>query len=184
VTTDITARLHTPSISREAPGLLLYNSRFGNFRMQEIVIRPSMKPVRAGYSAVFLLLFLSVLTYTNNESFRNITPLILLPPALLLILPVRGDIRRRSTRVVIGDAKLRFESGIFNKSIQTIQIGNIQQVRVTRTFQQRFWGTGNVSIETVAGRSDLTMYDFDDPEDVADTINSVGHAGLRKGKQN
>lgn len=151
--------------------------------MEEIVIRPSMKLIRTGYTTVFVVLFLAVLTYTNSESLRSSPPWLLAFPALLLIWPLKYHLRRNFTRMTIGQDKLRYETGILNRSSRTIQVSKVQNVRVDQRLGQRIIRTGNLSIETAGETSLLTIENIDDPQRVADEVIDAARRRKRKGKE-
>ncbi len=135
-----------------------------------LVVRPSMKLIRAGYTAAFLVLFLSVLAYTNSQDMQKLSGWVLVIPSLLLLWPLRYDLRRRFTRLTLVDDKLRYETGIFTRSKRTIQVSKVQNVRVDQTLAQRLLRTGDVSVETAGETSHLTIRNVDFPDAVTDHI--------------
>ena len=66
--------------------------------MDNVVIRPSMKLIRVGYTVVFTIIFVCVLIYTNNSKIGETTPWILAIPALLLLWPLKYHLQRRFTQ--------------------------------------------------------------------------------------
>lgn len=138
--------------------------------MDELVIRPSMKLIRASYTVVFIVIFVCVLAWVNVDKVHSWPPWVLLIPALLLIFPLRNHIRRNYTKITVLEDKLRFETGMLSRTTRNLQISKIQDVRVDQTLGQRLLGTGNLSIETAGETSQLTMENIDDPQSVADTI--------------
>jgi uncharacterized membrane protein YdbT with pleckstrin-like domain len=150
--------------------------------MDEIVIRPSMKLIRAGYTLVFCVICVCVLVYTNSKTFANTTAWVLLLPALLLIWPLKYHIRRSFTRMTLSGGRLRYETGIFSRSKRIIQIGKVQDARVDQTLTQRMLRMGDLSVETAGETSLLTMQDVDDPDRVAEDILRLAHGDGDEGK--
>ncbi len=150
--------------------------------MEEIVIRPSMKLVRTGYTLVFGVIFVCVFIYTNNKAFENITPWVLLVPALLLIWPLKYHILRRFTRMTLSGDKLGYETGILSRSKRNIQLSKVQDVRVEQSLGQRMLRTGNLSVETAGETSLLTMRNVDNPDLVAEELLRAVHGDGLDGK--
>ena len=114
--------------------------------MNELVIRPSMKLIRASYTVVFIVIFVCVLAWVNVDKVHSWPPWVLLIPALLLIFPPRNHIRRNYTKITVLEDKLRFETGMLSRTTRNLQISKIQDVRVDQALGQRLLGTGNLSI--------------------------------------
>ncbi len=145
-----------------------------------MVIRPSMKLVRAGYWVVFFVFFASVLAYTNWGTGR-IGAWILAVPALLFLWPVSCHMTRRFTHLTLDGGSLRFESGILTKSKRVIPISKVQDVRVVQRLAQRVLSTGDISIESAGETSLLTIQNVDNPDRVTDAIMKAAHleSGVR-----
>ncbi len=143
--------------------------------MDEAVIRPSMKLIRAGYTLVFLVIFACVLVYTNSKAFENTTAWVLLFPALLLLWPLKCHVRRSFTRMTLSGDKLRYETGILSRSKRIIQLTKVQDVRVDQSIMQRMLRTGNLSVETAGETSLLTMRNVDEPDHVAEELLRAAH---------
>ena len=150
--------------------------------MEEIVIRPSMKLVRAGYTLVFGVIFVCVFIYANNKAFENTTAWVLLLPALLLIWPLKYHILRKFTRMTLSGDKLRYETGILSRSKRNIQLTKVQDVRVDQTLVQRMLRTGNLSVETAGETSLLTMRNVDNPDLLAEELLRAVHGDGLEGK--
>jgi uncharacterized membrane protein YdbT with pleckstrin-like domain len=141
----------------------------------QLVIRPSMKLVRAGYTAVFVLLFLAVLAYTNSPDMQKLTAWVLAIPALLLLWPMKYHLRSRYTHMTLAGDKLRYETGILSRSKRVIQLTKVQDVRVDQTVTQRLLRTGDISLETAGETSLLTIRNVDSPDAVTSQILRVAH---------
>jgi uncharacterized membrane protein YdbT with pleckstrin-like domain len=143
--------------------------------MAEVVIRPTMKLIKAGYFVVVCLIVLAFLSHYRLESTQP-----LWFPALSLVLllwPASRQIRRRLTRMTIAGDKLRYESGFLSKTTRTIQLSKIQDVRVDQTLGQRVLGVGDVAIETAGETSRLTIQNIDAPQQTADRIMEAARKG-------
>lgn len=135
--------------------------------MADIVVRPTMKFIKAGYAvAIVLIVAGSALWYMMHPD-PVWVPAILL---LLLLWPLSRQMRRQMTKVTISSDKLRYELGLLAKTTRTIQLAKVQDVRVDQTLMQRIFGVGNLSIETAGEASRLTIRHIDLPQAIADEI--------------
>lgn len=105
------------------------------------------------------------------------SPLIMIPPALILLWPAARAMRRQYTRTLITDDRLRYETGLASKSTRTIQLAKIQDVRVDQSLFQRMFNVGDLSIETAGEASHLTIHNVDDPQALADETMSRSQKG-------
>ena len=135
--------------------------------MADIVVRPTMKFIKAGYAVVILLIVGGAVAWYMTK-----TDPIWVPATFLVVLyfPLSAQIRRNMTKVTITADKLRYEYGLLGKTTRTIQLHKIQDVRVDQTFRQRIVGVGSISIETAGEASRLTLRDIDLPQAIADEI--------------
>src|SRR5712692_3606992 len=141
----------------------------------DMVIRPSLKFIKAGYVLIIVLILLAV-AVAASDSTSNLRYLPI-APALLLIWPVERHIRRQFTKITLEGDKLRYETGFTTKSTRTIQLSKVQDVTVVQSFRQRIFGIGDLSIETAGETSRLTIRDIDRPQAVADRIMEASQKG-------
>jgi uncharacterized membrane protein YdbT with pleckstrin-like domain len=141
----------------------------------EIVIRPSMKLIRAGYTLVFLLVFACVLVYANSSAAESTPAWVAFLPVLLFLWPLRYHLRSRFTRMILSGDRLRYETGILSRSKRVIQLAKVQDVRMDQTLGQRLLRTGNISVETAGETSLLTMRNVDNPDQVTEAILKAAH---------
>ena len=153
--------------------------------MSDLVIRPSMKLMRLGYTSVFVLVFVCVLAYANSAAVKNVPAWVAFLPAFLFLWPLKYHLRRRFTRMVLSGDRLRYETGIFSRSKRVIQLTKVQDVRVEQTVTQRLLRIGNISVETAGEASLLTLRNVDDPDQVTEAILRAAHpdAGNRGASQ-
>lgn len=136
--------------------------------MADIVVRPTMKFIRAGYIAVAIIIIGgAVAWYTLHPDPPRWVPAMLL---LLILWPASKHIKRQMTKVTITPDKLRYELGLLGKTTRTIQLVKIQDVRVDQTLAQRIFGVGSIAIETAGEASRLTLRDIDLPQAIADEV--------------
>src|SRR5687767_6335539 len=89
-------------------------------------------------------------------------------------------IRIKSTRIVIEDGKLCYETGLLSKSSRTMELRKVQDVRVDQTLSQRILGMGDLTVETAGESSRLTIHGIDRPRAVADRILEVARSADSK----
>jgi uncharacterized membrane protein YdbT with pleckstrin-like domain len=147
----------------------------------DFIIQPTKKWIRFQYWTVSLIFCVCIGLYVNKLE-QQVTPWVLLVPALLFVFPFRAYVRRHFTKVTLAGDKLRYESGALSKTTRTIQVSKVQDVRVDQSLLQRLIGTGNLSIETAGETSRLTVENIDDPGAVADAITEASQGQPQKPK--
>jgi uncharacterized membrane protein YdbT with pleckstrin-like domain len=136
--------------------------------VKDIIVRPTLKFVRAGYIAALLVIaagFVVQQQYMPEGPWWM--PLVL---CVFLIWAISRHIRRRTLKLTLTADKLRSETGMFSKSTRTIQLAKVQDVRVDQSFAQRLLGVGSIAIETAGEGSRLVLADIDQPQTLADEI--------------
>ncbi len=144
--------------------------------MADIVIRPSMKFIRAGYIVTFLVVAAGAfLTYQHlPDSYPKWLPALWL---ILFLWPIKRHIQRQAIKMTIAGDKLRYETGLGSKSTRIIQLPKVQDVRVVQSVMQRMLGVGDISIETAGENSRLMVHNLDQPQQLAEQLTDLaGHA--------
>lgn len=144
--------------------------------MSEMIIRPTMKFVYAGYAAA-LLVAAVIAAATIVMQLPSWIPAL---PSILLLWPLKSHVQNRLTRMTILDDKLRYETGFLGKTTRTILISRVQDLTVHQGIGQRIFGVGDLSIETAGEASRLTIRGIDRPQKIADHINELSQAGPSK----
>jgi uncharacterized membrane protein YdbT with pleckstrin-like domain len=143
--------------------------------MADIVIRPSMKFINAGYIITLLVVAAGiVLTYQYlPPSYPTWLPALWL---ILFLWPIKRHIQRQAIKMTISGDKLRYETGLGSKSTRIIQLPKVQDVRVVQSIMQRMLGVGDISIETAGESSRLVLDNIDQPQRLAEQITDLsGH---------
>ena len=138
--------------------------------MADIVIRPSMKFIKAGYFVAILLILVAVGIHYKYLAPDGRAPWLPAVSALLLILPIKHHIQRQTVKLTLSGDKLRYEVGLMSKSTRIIQLPKVQDVRVVQSFGQRIFGVGDISIETAGEHSSLVVENLDRPRQLAEQI--------------
>lgn len=141
--------------------------------MPDIVIRPSLKFIKAGYFATFLVVCAAVFVHYRFLADQYPTPWLPIASLLLLLWPIRRHLQRQSVKLTIAGEKLRYEVGLASKSTRIIQIPKIQDVRVLQSLSQRLFGVGDISIETAGENSRLVVENLDQPQPLAEQITDL-----------
>ena len=139
--------------------------------MQDVVIRPSMKFIKAGYALTLLVIaaaFAVHYLYIANE--HPGPPWLPIASVVLLLWPIKRHIQRQAVKLTIAGDKLRYEVGLASKSTRIIQLPKVQDVRVVQSFGQRIFGIGDISIETAGENSRLVVENLDRPQELAEQI--------------
>ncbi|HUO32262.1 MAG TPA: PH domain-containing protein [Bryobacteraceae bacterium] len=137
--------------------------------MADIVIRPSLKFVKAGYLAVLLIIVAVTFLYFHyrKESYPSWPPAV---SVLLLLWPLKRHLERQTVKLTIAGEKLRYETGLATRSTRIIQLPKVQDVRVIQSLTQRMFDVGHVSIETAGESSRLLVENLDRPQQLAEQI--------------
>jgi uncharacterized membrane protein YdbT with pleckstrin-like domain len=133
-----------------------------------VSIHPSARLLKPFYWAAAIMAGL-IFFYSNNTE-TALNPLFFIVPALLLVWTLAKHFRLRFTKLVVGGGKLRYETGMMSRSVRTMEVAKVQDVRVEQSFLQRLLGIGTISIETAGETSRMTMSGVAHPHEVADYI--------------
>lgn len=138
--------------------------------MEDIVIRPSMKFIKAGYVITLLLILAAVAVYYKYPPDQYPTRWLPAITAVLLIWPIKRHVQRQTIKMTIAGDKLRYETGLASRSTRIIQLPKVQDVRVIQSLAQRIFGVGDISIETAGENSRLVVENLDRPQQLAEQI--------------
>jgi uncharacterized membrane protein YdbT with pleckstrin-like domain len=140
--------------------------------MSDIVIRPSLKFIKAGYVLVLLVICAAVVVQYKYVADRYPTqyPYLPIASALLLLWPIKRHLHRQTVKLTIAGEKLRYEIGLASKSTRIIQLPKVQDVRVIQSVTQRIFDVGDVSIETAGENSRLVVENLDAPRQLAEQL--------------
>jgi uncharacterized membrane protein YdbT with pleckstrin-like domain len=141
--------------------------------MADIVIRPSMKFIKAGYVLVLLIICAAVIVhykYLVDRYPQQQYPYLPIASLFLLIWPIKRHLQRQTVKLTIAGEKLRYEVGLTSKSTRIIQLPKVQDVRVIQSVSQRIFDVGDVSIETAGENSRLVVENLDAPRQLAEQL--------------
>jgi uncharacterized membrane protein YdbT with pleckstrin-like domain len=141
--------------------------------MADIVIRPSMKFIKAGYICALLVVCAAIFVhydYLADKYPDQKYPYLPIASLFVLLWPIKRHLQRQTVKLTIAGDKLRFETGLASKSMRIIQIPKVQDVRVLQSFSQRIFGVGDISIETAGESSRLVVENLDRPRELAEQI--------------
>jgi uncharacterized membrane protein YdbT with pleckstrin-like domain len=141
--------------------------------MADIVIRPSMKFIKAGYVCALLVVCAAVVvqyTYVVDHYPDQRFPYLPVVSLFVLLWPIKRHLQRQAVKLTIAGDKLRYETGLASKSMRIIQLPKVQDVRVLQSFWQRIFGVGDISIETAGENSRLVVQNLDRPRELAEEI--------------
>ena len=141
--------------------------------MADIVIRPSLKFIKAGYVCALLVVAAALIVhykYLVVQYPEQRYPYLPLVSLLILLWPIKRHLQRQTVKLTIAGDKLRYETGLTTKSMRIIQLSKVQDVRVIQSFGQRVFGVGDISIETAGENSRLVVENLDRPRELAEQI--------------
>jgi uncharacterized membrane protein YdbT with pleckstrin-like domain len=141
--------------------------------MADIVIRPSMKFIKAGYVCALLLVCAAIVIhykYLVDQYPDQRIPYLPIVSLLILLWPIKRHLQRQAVKLTLAGDKIRFETGLASKSMRIIQLPKVQDVRVLQSVSQRMFGVGDISIETAGENSRLVVHNLDRPRELAEQI--------------
>lgn len=145
--------------------------------MADVVIRPTMKFIKAGYAAVLLVILAAIIVHYKYIADQHPTPWLPIGSLVLLFWPIKRHIQRQTVILTIAGEKLRYETGLASKSTRIIQLPKVQDVRVVQSMFERMADVGDISIETAGENSRLIVQGLDRPRELAEQIiDLAGHA--------
>jgi uncharacterized membrane protein YdbT with pleckstrin-like domain len=136
--------------------------------MADRTIHPSMKGVWAGYLFAILVIIAGVLAYRTFAADRP--PWLMAIPCLLLLLPLRMQMKRRLVTLRLQGDHLTLETGFFSRTRRTFDMAKVQDVTVRQSFGQRLLGVGDLMLETAGESGRIAILNVDSPRDIADVI--------------
>ncbi len=137
--------------------------------MPDLVIRPSMKKVYLIYVLCLVLFLGACAAYAWYEPPRAPWWPITIP-LVVFLWPLKLHLDRSFTTLTVADGKLRYEGGVVSRTIRTMELHKLQDVRVDQTMGQRLVNVGKISLETAGESGGLAMDSVDDPQRIADQI--------------
>ena len=138
--------------------------------MADVVIRPSMKFIKAGYVLTLLVIIAATFVHYKYVAEKYPQPWLPIASVLFLIWPIKRHLQRQTIKLTIAGEKLRYETGFASKSTRIIQLPKVQDVRVIQSLGQRMFDVGDVSIETAGENSRLVVENLDGPRKLAEQI--------------
>jgi|SRR5215471_9882620 len=147
-----------------------------------MVLRQSVKVIKFGYGVCIAAeIGIAIVWMRYPDLPIPAVAAMAIPLVLALFIAIR-HIRRRMTRITITADQLRYESGLFSKTMHAVELAKVQDVRVDQSLGQRIINVGDLSIETAGGSSRIEMDSIDNPREAADHIlklaQTAGKTGL------
>jgi membrane protein YdbS with pleckstrin-like domain len=96
--------------------------------MADRVIRPSTKQIKVLYVMALIVVLATVAAYAkyaDPDKYPRWLPAIAL---IVLLVPIRRQIRRQMVKVTISGDKLRYDLGLLSKTTRNIQLSKVQDV--------------------------------------------------------
>jgi len=136
--------------------------------MEDRIIRPSMKSVRAAY--VLALVVIAAVTWALYNYAHDQPRWLYFIPWLALLPPLKAHLKRRLVTLRIQDDHLTLEAGFFSRTRRTVDMAKIQDVTVRQTFGQRIMGVGDLMLESAGESGGMAIHNLDSPREIADAI--------------
>jgi len=140
--------------------------------MADIIIRPSMKFIKAGYVLALMVICAALFVHYKYlvDQYQPRYPYLPIASLFLLLWPIKRHLRRQTIKLTISGDKLRYETGLTSKSTRIIQLPKVQDVRVIQSLTQRMFDVGDMSIETAGESSRLVVDNLDAPRQLAEQL--------------
>jgi uncharacterized membrane protein YdbT with pleckstrin-like domain len=102
---------------------------------------------------------------------RFLVCLILIPVfGLGLVILAVWWIIARSTRMTVDEVRATLTSGIFSKQVTEVQLSSIRTVKIDKSFVDRIFDVGTVSVFTSGDAPELVVKGMPDPEALAKAL--------------
>jgi uncharacterized membrane protein YdbT with pleckstrin-like domain len=146
-------------------------------------VRPTTKLIYISY-IVSLLLAAAVLIFGRQYQLAPETQYALLVmPAILLLVTIWRHISRRLVKLTVVEGRLRLQSGILSRTIRTLELSRIQDVRADQRLGQRLLRIGDITIETASESGRLVVESVDSPQQVSERILDAARGLARPPRQ-
>ncbi len=142
--------------------------RCHSHRMEDRVIRPSMKTVYPAYALALLVIVACIWAYFTYADDRP--RWLLAIPFLVLLSPLQMQFRRRLITLRLHDDHLTLETGFASRTRRTVDMAKIQDVTVRQSLGQRMLGVGDLMLESAGESGRISLQNFDRPREIADGI--------------
>ena len=137
-------------------------------------VRPTLLFVKIGYVLAALggLLLVALLTWLLKGTRFEVSPLVLVPLGLaLLLLPAYRHFKRNMLRYTLTESKIEISEGFVSQTTRNVLLRNVQDVTVTSTVLQRLLRFGNVVVDNAGAEGGATVLrDIPDPRRHADIL--------------
>jgi uncharacterized membrane protein YdbT with pleckstrin-like domain len=133
-----------------------------------VYIHPSARLLKPFYWTAAIIA--GVIFFFNNNNPGSNLEWLLIVPALIVVWTLFKHLKLRMTKLTVSPGKLRYETGMFSRSVRTMELAKVQDVRVDQTLMERMLGLGTIHVETAGEASGLTMAGVAQPQEVADYI--------------
>jgi membrane protein YdbS with pleckstrin-like domain len=142
-----------------------------------MLLRPSVKLILAAYAFCGLLEGLILAYWLVSDPRQNAALVLMLIPFAGQVMAAKRHAERLSTQLQVADGRIKFETGLFNKSTRALELTKVQDVRVDQTPLQRVLNTGDLSLETAGETGRLTLGSVDRPHAVAEELLNLARRG-------
>jgi uncharacterized membrane protein YdbT with pleckstrin-like domain len=127
-----------------------------------------MKTVWAAYVFAIAVIAAGVWAYYTFAADRP--PWLMAIPCILLLPPLRMQLKRRLVTLRLHDDHLTLETGFFSRTRRTIDMVKIQDVTVQQSLGQRLLGVGDLWLESAGAGGRIGILNVDQPREIADVI--------------
>lgn len=139
--------------------------------MEELIVRPSMKTVWAGYILAAIIFIACIWAYYQYLSDQPAWLLAI--PLIVFLPPLRVHIKRRIVTMRLFEGHLTVESGLISRTRRTVDVAKIQDVTLSQSLGQRILGVGDLRLESAGESGAMAMRNIDHPRKIADLILEV-----------
>ena len=78
----------------------------------------------------------------------------------------------RSKKIIVGNGKISYSSGILSKNIVDCKIEKITTLQIRQTFGQRIWGCGDIIVFTAGDIPEIVATGFLAPNKIKQLVDS------------
>lgn len=108
--------------------------------------------------------------FRNNPLLFILSLLLILAFGLGIIILLVWYLKNKASKLIVTEHDVIFETGLLSKQHAEINMESIRTVRVSQSFFNRIFGTGNIELYTAGDRPEITAKGMPDPHKVRELI--------------
>jgi uncharacterized membrane protein YdbT with pleckstrin-like domain len=119
--------------------------------------------------------------FRNNPLGFILALILVLVFGLGIIILLVWYLKNKASKLVVTESEVIYEKGLLSKQHSEINMESIRTVRVSQSFFNRIFGTGNIELYTAGDNPEIVAKGMPDPHKVRELIKFGQDDGARRG---